>query len=121
MRKGLEDVSSPTLINVLSARERQAAKSLLAVSKRLFNPPPPTKATWCSLLYDMGLDLEKLPGTGELIDAETIPSVLDAPPLQIRMSDLVHFGFLLEMTVVELNELKRVLSELQWTRASRFS
>jgi hypothetical protein len=110
-RKGTEDVSSPTLMPALRGRERQAAKSLLAVSKRLFNAPPPTKATWCSLMYDLGLDLEKLPGTGELIDTETIPSVLDAPPLQIRMSDLIHFGFLLEMTVVEANELKRTLGE----------
>ena len=66
-------------------------------------------------MYDLGLDLDKLPGTGELIDAETIPSALDAPPLQIRMSDLIQFGFLLQMTVVEANELKRVLSKHQST------
>lgn len=111
--KGTEDVSSPILIPTLRGRERQAAKSLLALSKRLFNAPPPTKATWCSLMYNLGLDLDKLPGTGELIDSESIASVLDAPPLQIRMSDLIHFGFLLEMTVVEADELKRTLSESQ--------
>ncbi|KIM29081.1 hypothetical protein M408DRAFT_127901 [Serendipita vermifera MAFF 305830] len=108
-RKGTEE-GAPTLIHTLRGREKQAADSLLTVSKRLFSTPPPTKATWCSLMCDLGLDLEKLPGTGELINAETIPSVLDAPPLHIRMSDLIQFGFLLEMTVVEANELKRVLS-----------
>ncbi|CAG8622152.1 10344_t:CDS:2 [Acaulospora colombiana] len=79
-RRGTEEATHVN-INTLRGRERDAAMSLSKVSRRLFTPPPPTKATWCSLLCDLGLDLERLPGTGEMIDADTIPSVLDAPPL----------------------------------------
>jgi hypothetical protein len=108
-RRGREE-TAPTLVNTLHGQERKAADVLLAATRQLFGASPPTKATWCSLLCDMGLDLQRLPSTGEFIDAETIPAVLDAPPLQVRMSDLIHFGLLLEMTLVEVDELKRVLS-----------
>jgi hypothetical protein len=110
-RRGTEEIA-PTLVNTLHGQERKAADALLTATKQLFSASPPTKATWCSLLCDMGLDLQRLPSTGELIDAETIPAVLDAPPLQVRMSDLIHFGLLLEMTLVEVDELKRLLSML---------
>jgi hypothetical protein len=107
------------MINNLRGREREAAISLSKASRRLFTPPPPTKATWCSLLCDLGLDLERLPGTGEMIDADTIPSALDAPALQVRMSDLIHFGLLLEMTLVRVDEYKRVIGTFPSTNQNK--
>jgi hypothetical protein len=80
--------------------------------QRLLSPTPPTKATWCTILCDLGLDLKTLPDNGEYIDAETIPSGLEAPTMQIRMSDLIQFGLLLDMAIVEVDELKRVVSKL---------
>ncbi|CAG7845912.1 SubName: Full=Uncharacterized protein {ECO:0000313/EMBL:CCA77964.1} [Serendipita indica DSM 11827] len=108
-RKGTEEIE-PTLPNTLRGAERVAADALVAEKKRLYSPTPPTKATWCALLCDLGLDLQKLSGTGEFIEADTIPSVLDAPPIHMRMSDLIHFGLLLEMKIVEADELKRILN-----------
>ncbi|KAG8862194.1 hypothetical protein FRC20_011317 [Serendipita sp. 405] len=108
-RRGMED-ATPVPITTLRGREREAANSLLKVNKRLFSATPPTKATWCSLICDLGLDLLTLRGTGEYVSADTISSVLDAPPMHIRMSDLIHFGLLLEMKLVEVDELKRILN-----------
>ncbi|KAG8812799.1 hypothetical protein FRC17_001813 [Serendipita sp. 399] len=108
-RRGVEDANVIS-VGTLRGREREAANSLLKVTRRLFSATPPTKATWCSLICDLGLDLQTLRGTGEFVAADTIPSVLDAPPMHIRMSDLIHFGLLLEMKLVEVDELKRILN-----------
>lgn len=106
--KGTEEIAS-VLISTLYGREKAAVNVLVADTKRLFPSSRPTKATWCSLLCDRGLDLKSPPTPGEYIDAETIPAVLDAAPLQIRMSNLIYVDILLEMTLVEVNEMKRVL------------
>lgn len=118
-RRGTEE-TTPTFVNTLHGNERKAADSLLTASRQLFSAAPPTKATWCSLLCDMGLDLQRLPSTGEYIDAETIPAVLDAPPLQVRMSDLIRFGLLLEMNLVEVDEMKRSLSKFSQDKRALF-
>jgi hypothetical protein len=58
----------------------------------------PCRATWCNLLTDLGMDMLDLSG-GEYIDADTIPTALDTPTMYIQMSDLISFGFLLDMEV----------------------
>lgn len=122
-RDGLRLVSRPHLIiqrdddpegpevsiNNLPWRFRRAARSLEKAFVMSFTRPMPCRASWCELTQDIGIDLDDLPSDAYL-DAGAIPSTLDAPYMEIRLSDLVRLGFLLNMEVMEVDEQKHVVN-----------
>ncbi|KDQ49214.1 hypothetical protein JAAARDRAFT_51853 [Jaapia argillacea MUCL 33604] len=67
------------------------------------------KVSWCNLMNDIGVDLALVQST-ELINVDLIPSSLNAPPVQIHLSDLIDLGLLLGMKVVGVDEDNHILT-----------
>jgi hypothetical protein len=68
----------------------------------------PCRASWCQLAEDIGLHLDDIP-SDDFLAAGAIPSALDAPLMEMRLSDLVRLGFLLDMEVMHIDERKHLL------------
>lgn len=95
----------------LSRRGQAAVTVLQKKIDKEYAPPVPVKATWCNLMNDLGVDLHTWTSEEHVyFDAETIPSTLDAPSIQIHLSDLIAFGLLLDMTIVEVDSLTRTVT-----------
>ncbi|KDQ50460.1 hypothetical protein JAAARDRAFT_585454 [Jaapia argillacea MUCL 33604] len=107
-RRDAEDQNEIPL-EELPRRHRRIAKAVEKEMAREYLPSVPCKASWCNLMNDIGLDPEAVPST-EMLDADLIISSLDAPTMQIRLSDLIDFGLLLGMKVVEVDEDNHVLT-----------
>ncbi|KAF8074598.1 hypothetical protein FPV67DRAFT_1474157 [Lyophyllum atratum] len=68
----------------------------------------PRKATWCNMMNDLGVDCTSQ-SCSESVDAETIADSLDAPLTFIPTSDIIQFGFLLDMEVTTFTAAERSL------------
>ncbi|TFK50305.1 hypothetical protein OE88DRAFT_235379 [Heliocybe sulcata] len=87
-------------------RERRQVAVAQKMLELQYARTPPRKATWYNLMVDVGLDMDHLPSDGYL-DAETIPSSIDSPTMQIHLSDLIQFGVLMHMKIVSVDEYQR--------------
>ena len=107
-----EEAQTPIPSYALSWWQRRAVaqveKDLMESNAKV----SPCKATWCNMLLDLGIDVLDISGKEpiEYMDADTIPSVLDTPTMYIQMSDLISFGFLLDMELSECNIHKRTIN-----------
>lgn len=107
-RAGTEN-QKPVSPASLPRRHRAAASALQDSFVKSSTRPHPCKATWCNLMNDLGFDLRLAPGEG-MLDADVISSSLDAPTMEIRLSDVICCGFLLDMTVVTADPLSRIVA-----------
>ncbi|KAF9466854.1 hypothetical protein BDZ94DRAFT_1249945 [Collybia nuda] len=95
-----DESQKPLPIASLTRRQRATIKEIELSMSNLYVPP--CKATWHNLMIDLGLHPHKLPGT-DLLDADTIASALDAPTMSMPMSELITFGFLLDMQITKFD------------------
>ena len=95
-------------INNLPWVSRRAARALQRGLERMYARPMPCRASWCQLAEDIGLHLDDIP-SDDFLDAGAIPSALDAPLMEMRLSDLVRLGFLLHMEVMNIDERKHLI------------
>ncbi|KDQ50468.1 hypothetical protein JAAARDRAFT_585699 [Jaapia argillacea MUCL 33604] len=96
-------------VDDLPRRQRRIVKAAENDLAREYSPPVPCKASWCNLMNDIGVDPALVEST-DMLDADLIASSLDAPTMQIRLSDLIDLGLLLGMKIVEVDEDTHVLT-----------
>ncbi|RDB16585.1 hypothetical protein Hypma_002828 [Hypsizygus marmoreus] len=106
-RKG-DESQTPVARSQLTWRQRMVVadleKSIMQSHERI----PPCKATWCNLMTDLGIDPVTLT-CDEYVDADTIATALDNPTMFIQISDLICFGFILDMEVAKFDIRERII------------
>lgn len=94
----------------LPLRERAAFNKARNISRRWLRPRPLSRASYSMLISDLGFDLDFL-SPKHLEDAETIPASCNTPLMNIRMSDLILFGYLLDMRLLETEPTLRKIGK----------
>ena len=92
----------------LTWRQRAAITTIEKEMEKSQARVSPCKATWCNLMTDLGVNPLDLYGD-EYVDADTIATALDTPTMYIHMSDVVSFGFLLDMELSKFSMRERVV------------
>ena len=95
-------------LSKLTRSQRAAVAALEKEMKDSQTRESPCKATWCNLITDLGMDPLDLEGD-EYVDADTISNALDTPTTYIQMSDVISFGFLLDMELTKSNVQERIV------------
>jgi hypothetical protein len=106
-RRGDETQTSIPLLK-LTRHQRTAVTLLETEMKKSQARVSPCKATWCNLMTDLGMDPLDLEGD-EYVDADTISTALETPTMYIQMSDVISFGFLLDMELSKFSVRERVV------------
>ena len=95
-------------LSKLTRSQRAAVAALEKEIRGSQTRESPCKATWCNMITDLGMDPLDLEGD-EYVDADTISNALDTPTTYIQMSDVISFGFLLDMELTKANVQERVV------------
>ncbi|KAF8240366.1 hypothetical protein L208DRAFT_813621 [Tricholoma matsutake] len=95
-------------LSKLTRPQRAAVAVLEKEMKKSQARVSPCKATWCNLMTDLGMDPLDMDGD-EYVDADTIATALDTPTTFIQMSDVILFGFLLDMELGKFSVNERVV------------
>ena len=103
-----DEAQDPIPVSKLTRTQRATLFALEKEMKKSQARVPPCKATWCNLMTDLGMDPLDLEGD-EYVDADTIATALDTPTTYIQMSDVVSFGFLLDMELSKFSIHDRIV------------
>lgn len=107
-RKG-DESNAPVPLSNFSWRQRRVLKRLERDAVRQHVGETSCKASWLNMMAELRVDITAFREV-RFMDADTIPTSLDAPTTLMKMSDVVSFGFLLDMRLTSYNTDKLTIT-----------